>query len=328
VDLGSAVIEASPGRINFAWAATFVLAALTLFIVWRVVPGTEQLTRGKDGRASTSKFPATMWTLAVAFALFSLFFGFLAVQIGDLLNSAYLEQLKDPLGGSLDNLLGKGLDETYLLLLGLPLGTAVVSKGITSAKVDSGSIVKTPKTPSDPSTGSLQELVGDDDGNTDLGDFQYLLFNLLALGYFLVAFMSHPARGLPTLPDTLIALTGVAAATYIGKKGIYREPPVLLGVLPPAAKPGKKVRVYGQRLLTSADAGGAAGSVPPCAPVPDPQLGVMVTINGQAAELFGAPTDSMVIVRVPEMAAGPTMLKVLRPPGASSEELPFTVLAP
>ncbi len=315
-------MEVGIGSINRGWGATFVLSGLALLLIWFAVPGTDKLVVGKDGRMSTSKFQAVMWTMVVVFALFSLFFGYLIVQLGDLFNVAWAEHLNNPLGESFNAFFAEKFDSNYLVLLGLPLGTAVASKAITTNKVANGTVVKTPETGE--GAGTLQELIGDDGGNTDLGDFQYLLFNFLAVAYFLVAFMSHPSQGLPSLPDTLIGLTGIAAATYIGKKSVFKEPPILLGVLPPSGKPGDTVTIYGQQLLTSAEAGVAAGA-PVAAPAPA-ALGVTVVIGGHAAAVQGEPSNTNVVVEVPVMPAGPTELNVLRPPGASSDSLPFVVL--
>lgn len=318
-----AVIEASSSAVNEGWAVSFALAALALVLIWWIVPGTKQLVVGKDGRWSTSKFQAVAWTLVVVFALFSLFVAYVIVQVGDLFNWASVERLQHPLGDSLNGFLEGGLDGTYLVLLGLPLGTAVASKAITLNKIANGTQVKPPKDPAD-STGAMQELVGDDNGETDLGDFQYLLFNLLAMGYFLVQFVAHPSAGLPSLPDTLIGLTGVSAAAYVSKKGIYKEPPILLGVFPPSGKPGETIQVYGQKLVTVPDTGMIAGAAPAGPAVP--ALGAVVVIGGVSAPVVGVPTAERVEATVPQMPAGATKLSVLRPPGAESDPLPFNVL--
>jgi hypothetical protein len=314
---------ASASDVNEGWALSFALALTALVVIWWVVPGTKQLVVGKDGRWSTSKFQAIAWTLVVIFALFALLFAYLIVQLGDFFDWGWAASLQDPLGNSLEDFLEKGLDESYLVLLGLPLGTAVASKAITLTKVANGTQVKPPKEAGD-STGAVQELVGDDNGETDLGDFQYLLFNFLALGYFLIQFLSHPSQGLPNLPDTLLGLTGVAAAAYVSKKGIYKEPPILLGVFPPSGRPGDQIQVYGQKLVTTPDAGMVAGAAP--AGAANPALGVVVVIGGVSAPVVGEPTDERVEATVPQMPEGATKLSVLRPPGASSDELPFNVL--
>jgi hypothetical protein len=51
--------------------------------------------------------------------------------------------------------------------------------------------------PADPNRGlgdRAAELVNDDAGNSDLGDLQYQLFNLLTMAWFLVSFLPHPVN--------------------------------------------------------------------------------------------------------------------------------------
>jgi hypothetical protein len=315
--------KASSGSINRAWGATFVLAALTLLAFWFLFPGASGLVLGKDRRVSTSKFQVVIWTFAVAFALFSLFFAFVIPQLfGELLGLTWAERLQEPIGDGFATFLSEGLDETYLLLLGFPLAAAVSSKAITSSKVAKGEVKKPKKT--DPSASSpAQELVGDDQGDVDLGDFQYLLFTLLAVAYFLAQFVSHPSGGLPDMPDTLVGLTGVAAAAYVGKKGVYKEPPVLLGVIPPTAQPGAWIEVYGKHLLSGDNSPPVAGDDS------KGHLGAVVMIHDLVAPLrkSASQTNEKLTVKVPDVVAGAAKLKVIRPPGAESEELPFTVLA-
>lgn len=298
-----------------------MLAIVTLLAVRWKFPGVKGITTGKDGRASTSKFQAAMWTYVVLFALLSLLWGYGLVELlGNLFDVEAAERLREPLTRGFRGFLDEGLSETYLILLGLPLASAVTSKAITATKVESGSIVKPSKVEAaqagDPAanTSTAQELVSDDDGSVDLGDFQFLLFNFLAVAYFLVVYFTDPSAGLPDIPPTLLGLTGVTAAAYVSKKAIYAEPPVLLGLLPPSGKPGKKVDVHGERLLSATGNG------------IDPQLGAVVTFNGVAGEIQGAPTDKLTRVEIPEIAAGPVQVQVVRPPGAKSDELPFSVL--
>jgi hypothetical protein len=65
---------------------------------------------------------------------------------------------------------------------------------------------------------SAADLVAGDAGNTDLGDFQYVIFNLVALVYVLGTLLHNPANGLPHIPDVLLGLTSVSAVGYVGKK--------------------------------------------------------------------------------------------------------------
>lgn len=154
----NSVVEASIGPINRGWAVSFVLAILTLIIVWFAVPNTKELVVGKDGRWSTSKFQAIAWTLVVLFALFSLFWAYAMAQFGNLVDWKMLEHLQKPLGESFNSFFASKFDSTYLVLLGLPLGTAVASKAITTTKIANGTEVKPPK--EGENTTAVQELVG------------------------------------------------------------------------------------------------------------------------------------------------------------------------
>lgn len=136
--------------------------------------------------------------------------------------------IRGPLERAFDAFLSKGLQPSYLLLLGLPTAAAVAAKAITTTKIAAAKSQGLPpaKTPA-PDTNlelgdRVAELVSDDAGDTDLGDLQYQLFNLLTMAWFLVAFLPHPlsADGLPELPATLIGLTGVSTAGYVTKKAL------------------------------------------------------------------------------------------------------------
>lgn len=321
---------ASQQDVNLAWIVSFVIALATLAFIWALVPGVKGLVKetvvGKDGRVSTSKFQFMIWTLVIFFALFSVLIAWAGVHFfGDLLGGNWAKELEPRLAGGLESFLSDGLTDTYMILLGIPVAGAVASKGITASKVEGGSIVKAPKA-EDSQTSGARELIGDDKGGVDIGDLQYLLFNLLTIGYFLVLFFTDPSGGLPEIPDTLLGLTGVAAAGYVGKKSIYTEPPVLLGIMPSAAAPDAPVRVYGEKLLAA---------TPPADGDDDrtkadkARLGAIVTFNLRAAEIVGEPSNEMIEVTVPkQLDPGSAPVQVVRPPGAKSDPLPFTVLEP
>lgn len=189
------------------------------------------LVNGKDGRWSTSKTSAVLWTYAVWFA-------FLAILLhtnGEGIKHAILKQ-------------------QYLVLLGVPIATAVVAKGLTQSKVESGKVVtKGPDGTETSVTAGVGQLVADDTGQPALLDFQYFGFNLLLLAYFFVRFLGHEAAGLPDLPDSLVALTGVSAAGYVAKKGLTDDTtPVIASIDPPAAAPGDTITIRGPNLATVA----------------------------------------------------------------------------
>jgi IPT/TIG domain len=67
-------------------------------------------------------------------------------------------------------------------------------------------------------------------------------------------FFGKPGAGLPNLPDTLLALSGVSAATYVGKKGLSDEAgPTVRSIVPPKAAVGQSIRILGVNLATVRD---------------------------------------------------------------------------
>ena len=94
------------------------------------------------------------------------------------------------------------------------------AKAITQNKTSTGQLQKTNKRdPPDPLKGAGQ-LFSADDGNVDLLDAQYFACSLVLLAYFFAQFLSAESPKLPVLPHTLVALSGVSAASYIAKKGV------------------------------------------------------------------------------------------------------------
>lgn len=155
------------------------------------------LVLGFDGRTSTSKLSAALWTLALLYAFAVLLVGGRASEVG-------------------------ALSEEYLLLLGGPYAAAIGAKASTSRKAHDGRSSKKPSSERGASR-RVAEIVSDDSGEVDLGDFQYFAFTLLTIGYFFVGFVQDP-NGLPDLPDTLVGLSTVSAAAYLTKKVAINEP--------------------------------------------------------------------------------------------------------
>ena len=96
------------------------LAALALVVHGLAVAATggragiTALVVGTDGRTSTSKLQATLWTFAIAFALLSLL---IARKFASF---------------------SSGLQEEYLFLLGGPFAAAIAAKAITDTKAATG----------------------------------------------------------------------------------------------------------------------------------------------------------------------------------------------
>jgi hypothetical protein len=216
-----------------AFAAIVVLAVITFVLCGMAHKGYVALVTGKDGRISTSRFQAAAWTYAICFALLTLLFG----------HWFYNASAFDP-GWS--KFLKSGLNSDYLWLLGIPATGLAGAKLITEGKVADDPAAKPPKPEPGPDlpsglTQGLKELTGNDavDPQPSLPDLQYVVFNLIALAYFLSAFFGNVGDGLPGMPDTLIALTGVSAASYLATKAAARNTAPTIGpVVPSVVVPG------------------------------------------------------------------------------------------
>jgi hypothetical protein len=194
---------------------------------------------GKDNRTSTSKTIVFGWSLAVAFGLLSLL---VAVWLGD--------------HGPWDAQVERGLQEEYLLLLGGPFAAAILAKYVA---------VKQSETKTDAAVGQADasQLINDDQGDTDLGDFQYVLFNVIALAFFLGDFIGDLADGFPVLPAILTGLVLTSTGGYAAKKLIAQAAPTLTSVLPAAAPPQSEVQVFGTNLAVPAGVAGADATMKP-----------------------------------------------------------------
>ncbi len=166
--------------------------------------GFRRLLVGEDNRVSTSKTVAAVWTYLLAISL-------LSVLITKLLGH----------GEAFGNLQHSGLEGQYGLLIGSPLGAAIAAKGIVGTQVANKTSVKTVDT----SGPSPSQLIANDVGNTDLGDLQYVLFNFVAIVFFIGTILESPVDGLPALPDVLFGLTSVSAVGYIWKKVLPSSSP-------------------------------------------------------------------------------------------------------
>lgn len=189
---------------------------------------------GADGRVSTSKTVAVAWTYSVASGLLSIV---IAKWMGH--GHAYGDQVK------------RGLQGEYALLIGGPIGAAILAKGIVSTQVVNGA--------SKPAAGSARaaDLVSNDNGQTDLGDLQYVIFNTVALVFFFGEFWANPQLGLPTIPDVLLGLTSVSGVGYVAKKALPSGGLRVMKVDPSKAATGAIVTLYVSGL---ADAQGAVPS--------------------------------------------------------------------
>jgi hypothetical protein len=264
---------------------------------------------GKDGRTSTSKAFILMWTLLVGWALIALLIAGELVHVHSCVSGATaahaVAECKDKadelgvLQAGWRHFLHTGLSGSYLALLGFPAAAGVLAKGITQSQVN-GNGFKAPntKTGSDPAA-RVAEIFSADDGTTDIGDFQYMLFNLVAAVYFVAQFVQPAPDGLPPMPDTLLGLTGVSAALYVGKKAVTRSQPTVTGVFPQPVQANIRFTILGEG-LTAEDT--APTAVPP-----------QVSIDGVPAISVRTDGSSITAVVPPELAgAGAPVLRHLQ----------------
>jgi IPT/TIG domain-containing protein len=181
---------------------------------------------GADNRLSTSKVVAATWTYLIASTLL----GFVLVK--------YVANH----GDAFRKIQHSGLAGQYGLVIGSPLGAAILAKGIVGGQLLDKKQIKSRATKP-----SGRDLIAGDTGATDLGDFQYVLFNLVAMTYFVAAVIHSPLQGLPHVPDVLLGLTSVAAVGYVGKKTIDNAPTA--AIKPNKAKQGETVTIRGTGLL-------------------------------------------------------------------------------
>ncbi len=195
------------------------------------------LVVGSDGRWSTSKLQALLWTYAVLFGLASLF------VFAELLHHDLTLPGGDKTFGDME------LQEQYLLLLGGPFAAAVIAKASTASKVAGGALAKAPDEGAGTING-LREVISNDAGDTDLVDFQFFFFNLVALAVFAAAFIPDLEEGFPVLPWFLVGLTSTSALAYTTKKTLESAQPQISSIVPDRARPGEQVRIQGRFLIT------------------------------------------------------------------------------
>jgi hypothetical protein len=198
----------------------FAIAVVTaLFAV--VGSSISKLVIGLDNRTSTSKTIVAVWTFVVGSAL-------LALVYAKLINHSE----------ALDATNKSGVIGQYALLFGGPLGAAIIAKGIVVNQLTNKTSVKLPA-----EKASAADLISNDAGEADLGDFQYVVFNLVALVFVLGTLLHYPVSGLPHIPDVLLGLTSVSAVGYVGKKALTPGGTILATLVPEAGAPATPVTI-------------------------------------------------------------------------------------
>lgn len=287
-----------------AAAITVVTLALVALLRWRArwrarklaptaVPGASAtaatpstrggLLIGADGRVSTSKFTAALWTVVVLFVVLgiALIFGAQPTEFATVMAK---------------------FDPLYFVELGGPFAAAILAKSIVGTASDAGTLNKSI------GTASPGDIFTDDAGNTDLVDTQYVIFNLLVVGIVLVQFCQDPGNGAPPINAFLAILTGGSATTYVANKAVVtgKNPPTIDRVVPPAAPVGATVQILGSNLLAQGDTGSPA-----------------VFFNGFAASGVSSSTASSVTCTIPNglpSATSAVTVTVRAPSGAEGSK--------
>lgn len=166
----------------------------------------------------------------------------------------------------------------------------------------------------------LAEVISNDRGETDLLDFQYFAFNLLTLGYFALQFITKPEAGLPALPATLIALSGLSAAAYTTKKALETDVKASISdVLPKpfAATPGTTLQILGRGFGRKAE---------PTDP-PTTATTRRVLLNGSDTTVVSWSDNALTVTITPEAVAAvsaqdPPTIVVVDSDGVATEQFP------
>jgi hypothetical protein len=299
-------VHASIAFACVVWGAAAALLAVSgwnNYGLWRMIVG-------RDGRVSTSQLQTTLWTGLVAFML-----AYFTARTWIYNEPCLFDGLKPADDFSKNAAVahgclgaGSGLTtawDDYLVLLGGPFAAFVAARQIVTSKVQNQTLQKTLP---DDGTASLQQAVTDDDGNVDLVDAQYLIFNVVALAYVIVGFAEH--LRLPAVPALLMALSGSSAATYVLNKVTQDTAPMVTSVMPSTARPGDAVVISGTNLVPS------GSSQPPT-----------VSIGGLSAIVNAPASASRVTAIVPAgVQAGMQDLLVTTAARATTQGRPMQIL--
>ncbi len=264
------------------------------------------LVIGADKRASTSKFQYLLWTAGVAGAM---------CIVGA---RAFL----DPGGSGFVCTDTRSTfcvpDDTtwqvYVALLGFPAAAAVIAKATVTSKTESGELQKT-----EAQGATIADLGTNDSGHADLVDIQYLIFNLIAFGYFAAKFFATGT--FVAIPNILIGLTSASAATYAANKALARNRPAITSIQPTALEVGDDVVIKGVNLTTGYDAKDAA-------------MRIRISIGGRPADnvtFIGTPNtggiDTLRCTAPLGMSVKDTSVVVTTPAGVATDPFPVTVSA-
>ncbi len=167
-----------------------------------------KLVIGEDGRYSNSKFQMAMWFCLVLASYLSMVVLRVSRVGWDLLG-------------------GINIPNNLLLLSGMSSLTFAGAKGITTAKIDAALAggQQNPKPSGVPNF--WKDLLQNDSGAFDFGDFQMFVVTLLAIGMYAVTFLHalqiiaiSRTTALPDIDTTILAAFGLGQGAYLTKKAV------------------------------------------------------------------------------------------------------------
>lgn len=246
--------------------------------------GSLSVLQGQDGRLSSSKTVAYAWTFLVLYILTVLILTWPTYWTAALHN----------------------LSPTYLLLLGGPYASLVLSKAIVTTRTTSGSLTK----PSSDGSSRLTDLIADDSGRVDLFDVQFVVFNVMAMWFVIKAFGEATSAGFPEIPSGLVILTGGPAAVYLSNKLFTSTTATISSVTPSRVKANTDFFIVGSGFLTGYIRGVS------------PESSGIVEVGGrQASSDFNKWTDTRIPATAPTLVTGdtyPARVTVTGPGGVSA----------
>lgn len=191
--------------------------------------GLRGLVVGSDGRASTSKAQAALWTIVVLTALV-----YLALvgrspncpaSAGELWNSTCNAGAPQP--ADTDALFGEGFPADLLVLL-FGYAGVIFAKNNTENAVQNNPGARAAKKlkreeKEDNLAKSAGQLFTNDKGELDLLDTQYFAFALFTAIYFLYQLVAVTKNSFPTLGGGLLTLAGTSTLSYAVKKYLENQ---------------------------------------------------------------------------------------------------------
>ncbi len=205
-------------------------ADVALYLAFALMSGTwdpRKYVLGKDRRASSSKLQFLLWTAVVGFSYAAAF-------------ATYAARASQ---GQWDFHIV--IPPALIAAMGLSTATLVGAKAITTSQVASGSVAKE-NAPAPDHSG----LVRGDSGDPDFAKAQMLGWTLIALVTYAVrmyAFLEKPpaVAALPDLDESLVFLSGIGQAAYLGKKFVTTEVTRLTGITPASGRAPLPVTIVG-----------------------------------------------------------------------------------